>query len=247
MGVNNMISERSLWLLAIIDSVSFVDGNTRLQKYELLSTKIILQNEKSYDDWHANDFGGFSKQVMMDVDYFTKNGVIHKDVITKDSGQDHFRYSLTKKGKEMIKELVNSKKEVFEKIKILTGFYFPRQLDDLLTDTYTLYPEYTKNSKIKHIIRKTLSKRVSNPNLQYEIPFTTKKPDFSIISSTEKINDFPFNDQDIRLKISKMIGLSEIPKIDSSATKKLSGILSKRFKDKELDAIELVRSVRGHI
>lgn len=239
-------SDRSLWLLVTIGSVPFVDGNTRLQKYSLLTSKIILDKQIAYDDWEANHFGGFSKQVMMDLQYLTKEELIQQEPIEHDSGQGHLRYSLTMKGKELIMEIIQSNNSIFEKIKTLVGFYFQRPLNDLITDTYTLYPEYTENSKIKSVVRDTLAARASDPRLRYVIPFITKQPDLSIIDSTETINDFPFNDENARLKISQMIGLSNIPKTNSTAIHKFSGILEKLFDDKELDAIELVRTIRGH-
>ncbi|MBS3925894.1 MAG: hypothetical protein KGZ34_04295 [Nitrosarchaeum sp.] len=240
------LTERSLWLLALIESSPYVNGNTRLQKYALLSTKIVLENEEKYEDWEPNDFGGFSRQVGLEIQYFTKNELIEQDTVNS-SGQEHHRYSITKKGRELIKEFINSKRETYDKLKTITNFYFKRPLNDLLTDTYTLYPEYTSNSKIKHIVRQTLLKRTLHPNLQYVVPFTTKQPDLSIISSTEHVNAFQFQDERIREKLSAMIGLKSIPKIESNSVKKLSGILENRITENEVDAIEIVSSVRGHI
>ena len=240
-----VLTERSLWLLAIIGASPYVNGNTRLQKLTLLSTKIIFEKEEKYDDWESNDFGGFSKQIAIEVQYMTKEELIEENTVSS-FGQEHFRYSLTEKGKDIIKNLINSNKEIYEKIKTITNFYFKRPLSDLITDAYTLYPEYTTNSKIKHDVRQTLLERAANPSLQYVVPFTTKQPDLSVISSTEQVNEFPFQDENIRRKLSNIIGLKSIPKTEPYSIKKLAGILEIIITESEVDATEIVRSVRGH-
>lgn len=244
-GIKMEITRRSLWLLAMIESSPYVDGNTRLQKYALLLTKIILKNEDRYNDWEANNYGGFSKQISLEIQQCIKNEMVEKNTVSH-SGQEHNRYSITDKGNKMIKELINSEKETYRKIKIITKFYFNRSLNDLLTDAYTLFPKYTLNSRIKDTIRKVLSERNQNPNLQYTLPFTTIKPNWSIISSTEQMNEFQFQDKEMREKLCKMIGLDSIPKIKPNSGEKLAGILEDTITEDEMSAVEIVRSVRGH-
>lgn len=48
-----------------------------------------------------------------------------------------------------------------------------------------------------------------------------------------------------RAKISNMIGLSEVPKADPHAIKRLSGIFAHKIKLDKVDSIELIREVRG--
>lgn len=239
------ITDRMLWLLAMIESSPHVNGDTRLQKYALLCTKIVLKDEEKYEDWRPNNFGGFSRQVRLEIQYLTKHDIIKKNTVTS-LGQEHSRYTITENGRELIKEFINSKKETYAKIKTITNFYFRRALNDLLTDTYTLFPEYTSNSKIKPIVRKTLLARAQNPNLQYVIPFTTKQPDLSVIDSTEQINEFQFQDEGMRQKLCDMIGLEKIPKIKSNSSNNLAGILKNMIVEDEVNAVEMVRSVRGH-
>jgi hypothetical protein len=53
------------------------------------------------------------------------------------------------------------------------------------------------------------------------------------------------DDYEARLRIAKMIGLSEVPKPSSGSLMKLSGILSDKIKSELIDAVEVIREVRG--
>lgn len=48
-----------------------------------------------------------------------------------------------------------------------------------------------------------------------------------------------------REKLAKKIGLRNIPKLDSAAFDRLAGMLGKRIKPEKIDAVEIVRVVRG--
>lgn len=52
-------------------------------------------------------------------------------------------------------------------------------------------------------------------------------------------------DYDMRLKLSKLIGLSDIPKPDSNAIQRLSGIIEDKIDSETVDSVELVREIRG--
>ena len=51
------------WLLAMIDSVPYIEGRTRLQKFGILLLHEVLNDEKFFDDWMPDNYGGFSQQL----------------------------------------------------------------------------------------------------------------------------------------------------------------------------------------
>ncbi len=72
----------------------------------------------------------------------------------------------------------------------------------------------------------------------------TSPPDLSIIESTEHVNEFKFNDRDARKMLCRLIGLKEIPKLDSNAFKQLSGVIGDQIGDQAIDAVDAVRTMR---
>ena len=52
-------------------------------------------------------------------------------------------------------------------------------------------------------------------------------------------------DYDVRLKLSKLVGLGDIPKPDSNAIQKLSGMIEDKILSDTIDSVELIREIRG--
>lgn len=239
------LSDKTMWLMAIIDSMPYVDGDTRLQKYALLASKIILKDEIIYDDWESHNFGAFSSEVSTDIQYVTTNDLITKHEITSPYyGDKHNRYEISDKGKQILKPFKDDHRNTIDKIKSMTSFYFKKSLDDLLVDAYTLFPEYTARSKIKALVRRTWLNRESKVSSNYKLPFTDKKFDFSVITSDAQVNPFMYNDEEIRKKLANEIGLKEIPKLDINAYDELSDIFADKEYLKDVDLSKKVKEVR---
>lgn len=62
---------------------------------------------------------------------------------------------------------------------------------------------------------------------------------------TRNTSEHMFNDDDVREKLTKEIGLNNIPKIDVTAFDRLVGMLGKKIKLEKIDAVETVRAIRG--
>lgn len=238
------LSDRSLWLLSIIDSTQYVDGNTRLQKYGLLTNKITLKGESVYDDWKSNHFGAFSQQLVADTEYFVDNGLIDAYIIQHYYGEKHFRYSITEKGKEILSTFKETHAPLIKMIKTITNYYFNKQLNELLVDAYALFPEYTDKSKIKALVRKTLLERDSELSSSYELPFTNTKIDLTSITSTAKVNPFLYNDEDFRQQLAEKSGLSKIPPLDIQAYDELSDIFADKKFLADVDLEEMMEEIR---
>lgn len=238
------LSEKTLWLLSIIDSTPHIDGDTRLQKYGLLVSKIALENQKTYDDWDSNHFGAYSQEVMVDTKYLLKNNYIQAFEMTTYHGDQYNRYSLTEKGKKEIQPFKKQHSEIISKIKSITSYYFNKSLNELLVDAYTLFPEYTKKSKIKALVRKTFLERDSKLGSKYELPYTQRKIDLSAIVSPVKVNPFMFNDQDIREEISKKAGLKEIPPLDMNAFDELEDIFADKTYLTNVNVSKILKEIR---
>jgi len=52
-------------------------------------------------------------------------------------------------------------------------------------------------------------------------------------------------DYDVRLKLSKLVGLDGLPKPDSNALEKLSGMIEDKIINETIDSVELIREIRG--
>jgi len=242
-----VITNNAKWLLVIINSNPFIQGNTRLQKYGLLVYgKEVLTKSEFFDDWRAGDFGGFSKQLMLTTDYLIREGYAASNPTVLSETITVNRYKLTDKGLSEIKEIEANQKDKVEKIKGLLGPYFKKSLDTVLDEIYTLFPQFTDKSRIKAKVSQTHTKNHSYLSPEFEIPIDNVAAE-EILSDavTAQPNDFVFNDEYFREKLAKSIGLAKAPKLDPKSFERLSGIISSKIKTKEFDSVDLVKSVRG--
>jgi len=239
------LSDKSLWLLSIIDSTQYVDGNTRLQKYGLLTNKITLKDESVFNDWESNNFGAFSPQLVIDTKFLVNNDLVKVHPVQNYFGEEHYRYSISEEGKNVLSTFKEKHSESIEKIKIITAFYFNKPLNELLVDAYALFPEYTGKSKIKALVRKTLLERDSELSSKFELPYTDKKIDLSSITSTAEVNPFMYNDEDFRKKLAEKSGLSKIPPLDIEAYDELSEIFADKKFLEEINPEEIMKEIRA--
>ncbi|RNJ80185.1 MAG: hypothetical protein D9C04_02360 [Nitrosopumilus sp. B06] len=239
-------NDRQLWLLVIIDSTPHIDGITRLQKYGLLASKITLRDESAYDDWMAHNFGAYSSTLQSDIKFLDQKNLIEINSVDTMHGS-HDDYSISKQGKNVVREFKTKYEDLAEKIKVITVHYFNRSLDELLADAYALFPEYTSKSTIKGRVRTSIMKRNTNLNTEIKLPYTEKKIGLLSITETAEINQFPYNDEEIRKKLAEQAGLAGVPPTDPRAYDELSEV----FADKEFLADlsdenikEIINSIR---
>ncbi len=149
------------------------------------------------------------------------------------------RYTLTEKGKDLIKDFVKSHSSELEKIKGITSSYFQKPLTVLLNDVYLKYPKLTSKSKIKAEVNKTRTESSSYLNSEYEIPFGDKQEEIPVyaVASQQHV----FGDESFRRKLAKSIGLDKAPDLDPKSFDRIKGILSEEIDAEEFDSEELVR------
>lgn len=240
------LSTRSKWLLVVIGSSKYVQGDTRLQKYGLLVYKKI-PNIEFYTEWDSGNFGVFCKSLASDTKALIEQGLVTSNDVVNSYGKKVARYRITDKGRNEIQNLLRDKEENVKKICEITQYYFDKHLKELLADVYTLYPEFTGNSKIRPEVGKQQIEANSFLSPEFEIPFESEQTLESDVTNliTTITSEFVFNDEDMREKIAKQIGLKKIPTLDPSSFDKLSGILQDKIKAKKIDSVDLVRTVRS--
>ena len=242
MRISDYLNVEDKWLLAIIDLAPYIEGRTRLQKFGILSFYEVLNNEKFFDDWKPNHYGGFSPRLATSLAKLESYGHIQSDEIITKSESMVNRYSLTEKGKDLINDFVEEHLSELEKIKSIIFNYLQKPLDILLQDVYQRYPELTVNSKIRADVNKIATENYSYLSTKYEI--ISDKPE-NIPTFTMASQQHVFGDEDFREKLARSIGLKKAPDLDPRSFERIKGILSKKIDAEHFDADELVKEVRG--
>lgn len=224
------LNNKQSWLLLIIDSASYVDGDTRLQKYGLIASKSILENSM-YDDWKPHHYGAYSTLINRDMQLFKKDGLVNVYNI-----RGHNVYTLSEKGKKAIQSFkdrcLDKHRGKVEKIKQFLGNYQGKPLEILLGDTYRQYPEYVDKSRIKDqihngILKNSLGDFNSNGGTSTQA-ITSARP-----------GQFPYGDEEFRKKLAKEIGLDEPPQLDKRAYDEFGKLFADRIlHDDALDEIK---------
>ena len=237
------LTAKDKWLLALIGSTPHVEGRTRLQKYGILVFKEVFNNEEFFDDWEANDFGGFSPKLANSLRKLEKRDCVQAFEVIKEYGEPVNRYELSEKGRAISDGWIKRHPTKFEEIKKITSYYFQKPLKILLDDVYQKYPEFTIKSKIKAEVNKTQINNQTYLSPQYEIPFgeQVEQPVTPTVSSREHV----FNDDEFRKKLAESIGLKEVPSLDPKSFERIKGILDKKIETEDFDSVELVKEVRG--
>lgn len=242
------LTSSSKWLLVLIGATRYVEGSTRLQKYGLLTFKKIANREEFFSDWKPDRFGVFSKSLAQTVTLLVDDKYVTKDEVTNTYGKTSYRYRITDKGRNEIQDLINAKKDIVEDVCGIAQYYFDKSTKEVLADVYTMYPEYTINSTIKHEVNKNkIDQEALFEESEFDTPFDqTKHLSFDLTNLvTRNVSEHIFNDEDTREKLAKEIGLRDIPKLDTTAFERLAGILGKKVKIDRIDAVETVRAIRG--
>ena len=229
------------WLLAIMNLFPYIQGRTRLQKFGMLSFYEVLKDEKFFDDWKPDKYGGFSPRLANSLERLERCGYVQSDKIIV--GDVHLvdRYSLTEKGRQMIKKFEANSLEL-EKIKSILSGYFSCPLDVLLKDVYAKYPELTINSKIIADVNKTTE---LDPYEEHESKSQFQGETEDEIHALTSTSQHVFGDKEFREKLAKLIGLEKVPDLDPQSFNRIKGILSEHVDARNFDAKEAVREARG--
>ena len=241
MRVSESLKTEDMWLLAITDSVPYVEGKTRLQKFGILSFYEVLDAKEFFDDWRADNYGGFSPRLAASLDKLERHDYARSAEIITEYRYPVNRYVLTEEGKNLIRDFVERHSSKLEEIKSIISSYFQLSLPRLLRDVYQKYPELTVNSKIRADVNKITENR-SYQNPEYEM-LPNEKLDVStpFIASRQHV----FGDEDFREKLARSIGLKKIPDLNPRSFDRIKGILSENIDTEYFDSEELVKDVRG--
>ena len=219
----------------------YVEGRTRLQKFGMLSFYEVLKDEAFFDDWVPNNCGGFSSRLANSLERLEECGYIRSDKIIVGHDYPIYMYSVTEKGKHVLKKFkINSQK--LEKIKTILSHYFPLSLNALLTDVCVKYPWLVSNSKIIADSNKTLEID-SYLEFESEDQFQEKMAENANVPTSTNPN--VFGDDYFREKLVRFIGLEKVPDLDYESFNRIKGILSEHIDAENFDAEKAVREVRG--
>ncbi|CAI9830669.1 hypothetical protein IBTHAUMO2_1030025 [Nitrosopumilaceae archaeon] len=227
--------EKKQWLLAIIGASDSIEGNTRLQKYCLLASKLILKGGSAYDDWRPYKFGAWSNDVRSDVESLQAAGLVKMEV-TGDFYDTHV-YELLPHGRSELDIFVEMHPKIFSDVKTIISYYRDKDLDELLADVYSLFPEYTAKSTIMDRVMHAMMKRSADASAVYSLPYTDKKVGLQMMTGASG-GPPEIDDREIRAEIAKMIGLPGVPPINPDAFKGATSLWKfKPLTDSEFDQI----------
>lgn len=129
------------------DSRDSVDGATKFQKLVF-----IAQEEDDLGEFypfHADKFGPFSPDLHKDLEALRIDGLIERNVVPNEVGNEKYVYSLTTRGIHTAQELVKAGNDrLFEIVTGVKKEYNNMPLPDLIRYVYGKYPEYTTSSEL---------------------------------------------------------------------------------------------------
>ena len=243
--LNDMWSFYSLkiedrWLLAIIDLFPYVEGRTRLQKFGIFSFYEVLDNKEFFDDWRADNYGGFSPRLATSLERLEEHDYVQSSEIITEYGHPVNRYAVTEKGRDSIRDFVETHSSKLAQIKSIISHYAQQPLMVLLRDVYEQYPELTTNSKIKAAVNSSETAMYQNP--EYEI---SQGGESNISTPLMASRHHILGDEDFREYLARSIGLKKVPDLDLQSFERIRGILSEKIDTEYFDSEELVKEVRG--
>jgi uncharacterized protein YwgA len=143
--------QSTLLPLAVLytDGSQRVEGATRFQKLVfLLQEQTNVPETYSY---HADNFGPFSPQLHNDLRELTSEGVIEKNTVTNEVGNEKYVYSITPGGIRTVQRAVDRNdglRRVFDAVQEIKREYNDQPLQHLLKYVYQKYPSYTTETEL---------------------------------------------------------------------------------------------------
>lgn len=132
-----------------------IEGRTRLQKMMFLLQQQIPNSPQSYN-FHAYDYGPYCSNLQSDVDSLIQEGYLQEIEIQMIDGKLKYRYQITNEGKDLVQSLLRSRKlkkyglkEIYGQCEQMKEKTNHKNLNDLLKEVYSHYPEFAKFSVFK--------------------------------------------------------------------------------------------------
>lgn len=129
-----------------------IRGRTRLQKMLFLLQQKYKKCNFQYD-FYPHDYGPYSSTLQSDIDDLVIDDYLDEIEFPLSSGRVGYNYSITKRGKSLVKTALNyekTKEHQFDKIyntcEEIKQYVNETNLDELLNNIYTKYPAYAKYS-----------------------------------------------------------------------------------------------------
>lgn len=168
----NMVSDRSKWLLVIVQEAGHVDGVTRLHKYAFLIANRIkgITNIGFYKDWMPSNYGPFSPQLANDINDAIRSHFLDQTEKTNSYGYKVGVLMPTESSKTFTSDLRTAYPKYINEIHKIVQIYQDKKLMDVLHDVYALYPQFVSQSKIRAEVGKNIYESDSWLNPEYDYP-----------------------------------------------------------------------------
>lgn len=130
-----------------------IEGITRFQKLVFMAQNEIPDLQTGEYTFKSYSYGPFSKELYDDIDKLVTNGYIERTVEQTGNGNEKHIYSLTKKGREYIRQILETESgsedlEV-ESLRQLKDEYNDMPILQLIRLVYNKHPEYAEDSKLE--------------------------------------------------------------------------------------------------
>lgn len=132
-----------------------IAGRTRLQKMMFLLQQQLKNIPQNYN-FHAYDYGPYSSNLQSDVDNLIVEGYLQEIKMEMMDGKYMYRYQITNEGSDLVNSLLRSRKlkkyglkGIYKHCEQVKGEANHMNLNDLLKDVYTRFPDYAKFSVFK--------------------------------------------------------------------------------------------------
>lgn len=132
-------------------------GRTRFQKMIfLLQATQADTNTRTDFNFVPYDYGPYSKALQLDVNHLIERDLLEEEPRMDPSGKCMYRYRITEKGKMLVDRLLTEPayreyqfETVLRRLEEIKSDINDKDLDVLLREIYTKYPEYAQLSKYK--------------------------------------------------------------------------------------------------
>lgn len=129
-----------------------IRGRTRLQKMLFLLQQKYKKCNFQYD-FYPHDYGPYSSTLQSDIDDLVIDDYLNEIEFPLASGKVGYNYSITAKGKSLVQIALKHQKtkalqldKIYASCEEIKQYVNDTNLDELLNNIYTKYPEYAKFS-----------------------------------------------------------------------------------------------------
>ncbi len=235
------MNQKEELVLEILSSVDVIKGKTKFVKILHLVCKLFEKNNKeSPFNFKPDRYGVNSPELEPLLQKLESDRYVR---ISKPIFQRRNDLSLIDRTYECGNSIL---KEMKPKINSLVNALNPCSLDEILAISYKLYPETTTNSVIKAKVNQKIIDLFSELSPSFEESFETVLE--KSVSAPDGIPLSPqFNDQDVRIKMMKSMGLEKLPSIIPDVIDESTGIIDQESSlFKKINLEEILENARRH-